>query len=160
MSVCLVCQFFVSAWSNTLVLSHQQLSPATLSDFSRSWQRLQRGSVSLLPSIRPALVETVGERLNQRREVGRFLPEKIRPQALSMSAFAAVPLPQEQLERCLAASLPQIKIVVPITPSSYILLSNGNVPTNRPFVREGANSSPLSLIEANKTSNRVPQTEA
>ena len=106
--------FLLSTWANTLASGHQQMSPATLLDFFKALTTTAEGfGLSLLPSVRPALADAVGERFSLRREAVRSLPELVRRQALAMSAFDPSPLPQEFLVRCVASHPPPIKIVMP-----------------------------------------------
>lgn len=63
------CLFLISAWANAFAPSHQRLSPATLSDCFKALEATADGlGLSLLPSIRPALAEAVGERYSLRYE--------------------------------------------------------------------------------------------
>lgn len=145
------CLFLIAAWANTQASCHQHLSSATLSE---ALATTAKGfGLSLLPSIRLALADAVGERLSLRREAVRYRPEPGRRQALALSALAPFPHSQDPVERWLADDSPPIKIVIPQASASFQQRSAKPQQrrTNKPlFVRVGVNSPPFASLAGSK----------
>lgn len=112
----------ISTWANTLASSHQELSPASLSDLFKTLGTTTAGfSPSLLPSIRLVLADEVRESVNLHREAVCSLSEPLRRQALAISALAGASLLQKPLQIGRIPTLSSVSVVSTTTAFNVLI---------------------------------------